>query len=273
MKKARLLVVAFLMVFAMVGCNKNSEPDKTLSKNKSEKAGQVVALSEAEIGCYVTLGSYEQDNDETNGTEPIEWLVLDVEDGKALLLSRYGLDQVAYYDDYIEHTWEDCEVREWLKNEFYPRAFSEEEKTTIVLSLLENKGAPPSGKVSGCGVTEDYVFCLSYDEAKAYFYEDMEYRYDGETSQEGYCNKNAATSGTEYAKSKGATYDASHYYGDLFEDYDGYCRWWLRTKASDMRVYVVDYKGYFDTTDQGHKPYAYERDVAVRPAMWVTLGE
>ena len=44
------------------------------------------------VGDYISFGSYEQDNDVTNGKEPIEWLVLDVQEGKAKILSRYALN-------------------------------------------------------------------------------------------------------------------------------------------------------------------------------------
>ena len=40
------------------------------------------------IGDRVWLGSYEQDNNFFNGTESIEWTVIQVQDGTALLLSR-----------------------------------------------------------------------------------------------------------------------------------------------------------------------------------------
>lgn len=39
-------------------------------------------------GNVVTYGHYEQDNDTANGKEPIEWVVLDVQGDKALLISK-----------------------------------------------------------------------------------------------------------------------------------------------------------------------------------------
>ena len=45
-----------------------------------------------QVGDMIEFGSYEQDNNEANGTEPIEWRVLDVSDGNPLLISVYGLD-------------------------------------------------------------------------------------------------------------------------------------------------------------------------------------
>lgn len=44
------------------------------------------------VGHYVSFGKYEQDNNTSNGKEKIEWLVLEVKDGKALVISKYALD-------------------------------------------------------------------------------------------------------------------------------------------------------------------------------------
>lgn len=47
----------------------------------------------------VTFGRYEQDNNLGNGPEPIEWIVLDSNNGEVLLLSKYGLDVKKYNDE------------------------------------------------------------------------------------------------------------------------------------------------------------------------------
>ena len=55
----------------------------------------------------VTFGSYEQDNNSENGSEPIEWLMLEQKDGKALLVSRYGLDALPFHDSDGDAAWVD----------------------------------------------------------------------------------------------------------------------------------------------------------------------
>ena len=47
-------------------------------------------------GDIIVLGHYKQDNDLSNGKEPIEWIVLSNEEEKILLLSKYGLDCLPY---------------------------------------------------------------------------------------------------------------------------------------------------------------------------------
>lgn len=72
-----------------------------------------VTIADAAVGDIVTFGSYEQDNDLENGMEPVEWYVLDKEDGEATLMSVYLLDWQSYNEDFIDMTWEDCTLRSW----------------------------------------------------------------------------------------------------------------------------------------------------------------
>lgn len=85
-----------------------------------------------EVGDIVTFGSYEQDNNRTNGAEAIRWIVLDVQDDRALLLSRYALDSVRYHSSYVDVSWRDCSLRSWLNDTFLYTAFSAEERRSIV---------------------------------------------------------------------------------------------------------------------------------------------
>ena len=53
-------------------------------------------LSALRAGDRFTFGSYEQDNNPSNGPEPIEWRVLEVSDGNPLVVSEDALDARAY---------------------------------------------------------------------------------------------------------------------------------------------------------------------------------
>ena len=59
---------------------------------EAEPEVEVVDISVAQAGDIIEFGSYEQDGDESNGAEPIQWEVLKVEDGRALVISKYVLD-------------------------------------------------------------------------------------------------------------------------------------------------------------------------------------
>lgn len=117
-----------------------------------------------QVGDYIEFGTYEQDNDASNGKEAIEWLVLETQDDKILILSKYGLDCKAYNVDWEDITWETCTLRKWLNEEFINEAFTESEKLlipTVTVSADRN----PGYDTNPGNPTKDKVFLLSIDEA------------------------------------------------------------------------------------------------------------
>lgn len=118
---------------------------------------------------YVTFGSYEQDGDETNGKEPIEWIVLTQDDEKMLVVSKYCLDYLRYPDDWSSNiVWETSYIRKHLNSEFFDDAFSNEEKQEIILSANPNKASEDYYSTVDGNSTEDWVFLLSIDEVQTY---------------------------------------------------------------------------------------------------------
>lgn len=139
----------------------------------------------AKPGNLLQFGAYEQDNNLSNGVEPIEWVVLANEGDKILVLSKYVLAGKieGYEDDRIEDaprrdsvTWAVSRERKGLNDSFYEEAFSEEERNCI----LESKITTPdtegtwSGRSNqpfhtyGGSDTRDHLFLLSYEEFKKY---------------------------------------------------------------------------------------------------------
>ena len=117
-------------------------------------------------GDIIKFGNYPQD---INGSKsPIEWLALDVNENEALLVSRYGLDCKEYHNVFTDITWEDCDLRKWLNNDFIKLAFSEEEAKKIKVSELKNEDNPEY-LTRGGNNTKDRIFCLSINEAEHYF--------------------------------------------------------------------------------------------------------
>lgn len=98
-------------------------------------------------GNVVTYGHYEQDNDTANGKEPIEWVVLDVQGDKALLISKYGLDVRPYNTEYNHVTWEECTLRTWLNDTFLNAAFTPEGQQGFLLpgSVFRGRGGGRRG--------------------------------------------------------------------------------------------------------------------------------
>ena len=212
------------------------------------------AISGSAIGETVIFGSYEQDNDPDNGPEPIEWTVLDHQDGRTLLLSRYALDGMWYNAESIDTTWENCSLRRWLNTDFYNAAFDDTEKDQIVQVTNENPdgtafweeiGREVSSSVGG-NDTQDNVFLLSLYEAQEYL----------GLSEDG--SSDCICTATAYANSQG-TYSAG-----------GKCWWWLRSPGGDQcRAALINDYG------KALSEFVYHEDkqaLAVRPAIWVGEG-
>ena len=129
-------------------------------------------------------------------------------------------------------------ARYWLNEEFYHTAFTDAERTRILLTTNTNPDSPAG--VEGGPDTQDYVFFLSMDELLTYF--------PDKKSRAAVMTPAAAS---ELKKGK------PHYY-------------WLRTngkfRCNAMYVYAKDggYSSY--GSDVGHD------DLGYRPAMWITIG-
>lgn len=89
-------------------------------------------FAQFEIGNTIMLGNYEQDNNTNNGTEAIEWIVLDKENSSVVLISKYGLD---YHSNSFsirdKNEWYDGEMYRWLNSEFKTSAFKKDEQHKI----------------------------------------------------------------------------------------------------------------------------------------------
>ena len=125
--------------------------------------------SEISAGSVLVFGSYEQNGDDTDGAEPIEWIVLNVQDGKALLLSKDVLSVTPYNQENKSTTWETCTLRSWLNEDFYNVAFSDEEKTAVLITAVSNGIAEQAPiEIEYGNDTEDHVFLLSIRELREY---------------------------------------------------------------------------------------------------------
>ena len=96
----------------------------------------------------------------TYNSKSIEWIVLDRQDDKVLLVTRDIIDSSAY--DYSEKdvTWEKCQMRQWLNNSFYNEAFGSSEKGLILKTDVVN-GYNAEYKTNGGNDTQDKVFHIS----------------------------------------------------------------------------------------------------------------
>lgn len=195
------------------------------------------SISCANIGDTISFGHYRQ---ETNSEEKqeIRWTVLDIQGDRIFLLSKYGLDCMAY--SYAsEAIWEKSSVRTWLNQDFLNIAFTEEERDQILETEVSADPNPEFDSFQGKS-TMDKVFLLSVKEVLQYFRSDSARQ----------CLP------TELAR------DKANYQAQL-----RYCWWWLRTvgETEDKVTLVTAKQGDIEYDGDGVGFVA----GTVRPAIWV----
>ncbi len=251
---------------------------------RSGRFVDTVSLTDAKPGYVVEFGVYEQNKDTNDGAEPIEWYVLDVKDDKALLLSKYVLENMPYHKYEEEITWKNCTLREWLNGTFYENAFNAEEKQRIATTLLENVWNPWN-VLAEYEYTEDKVFLPSMEDMLSgdYFYtekapESAAFTFDG------YFQTDAERMVRGVYEEEQLTHNAS---GSV-NDFDGmpYAAYWLRASSRvEYRSYDekkenpylvvagISFDGSLDTTAYNTIGNTYYDEKGVRPAIWVELGD
>jgi len=201
----------------------------------------------AEKEDIVSFGHFEQDNDPSNGPEPIQWIVLDKMDGQLLLISASCLQGMAYNTaTFTPVTWETSSLRTWLNESFLSSAFTEEEKALIPTVLNENPDhsivETPGGRN-----TQDQVFVLCERDTVIYLSSPSDREAIGKAPA------------TEYAKANG-----------LQTDEEGNASWWLRSPG--MYEYIAQF------VDRNGEPYTNgaSTDIdylcGVRPVLWLNTN-
>lgn len=198
-----------------------------------------VSVEKLRAGNIVTFGRYEQDPDKA-GYEDIEWIVLEKEDDRILVASRYLLDCQPFNTFDEPTTWESCSLRYWLNTSFYNTAFDSSEKAMIQTVRLD----PETVRDHVCNATDNKVFLLSVGEALQYF----------ETDNDRDCLP------TDYAKAQGVESKYRFYYASNY---------WLRTPGTYQNSASVVYP----TGEVSSANLAFtsvnNNKVGVRPAMWI----
>ncbi|MDY3937391.1 MAG: DUF6273 domain-containing protein, partial [Oscillospiraceae bacterium] len=203
-------------------------------------------INSLQIGDIYIFGTYEQDNDVSNGKEEIEWQVLAKEDYRVLLISKYALDCVQYNSEWEYVTWETCTLRKWLNETFINSAFNSDEQALIPETNVSADKNPKYSTNPG-NATKDKIFLLSISEVNKYFLSDDE----------------RMCAATDYAKAQGAYISDDNTVGGK-----GACWWWLRSPGHSQHHAADVYSAgsvyrYGDLVNYGRG--------SVRPALWITL--
>lgn len=111
----------------------------------SVQSEPLVSVKFCEEGDTLLFGSFEKDNDSQNGSEMIEWVVLEKNEDTLLLISKKSLmiDQHKVFDNEEDRqqntrkiSFLKSDVYEWLNSEFYESVFDADEKQLIVDSEI-----------------------------------------------------------------------------------------------------------------------------------------
>lgn len=228
-----------------VNTNKSdSTTESGLTETSPPTATASIALPpiSTKVGDVIKYGKYEQDNNTSNGKEDIEWIVLEKENNRILVTSKYALDRQRYNETCTNVTWENCTLRTWLNSTFINDAFSSNEMSKIpTVTVIAEKN--PEFETAVGSDTQDRVFLLSVSEANKYF-----------TS---YSLRQCEP--TAYTVANGA---------DVYGD-NGKCWWWLRTPGA-RNTFAVEILYSGDVFAYG--AVVSEDYYAVRPALWIDLN-
>lgn len=198
--------------------------------NDNDTSTLKVDLSTLEVGQYFDFGYY--------GDENMVWQVVDIQDGKALIVCKNAVEAMAYNETGEAVSWEECSLRTWLNDEFYNVAFTDEERSHIVLTNLSTSGSETYNTTGG-NDTYDYVFIPGYfDELWTYF------------SREADRPCIITVHATENYEQE-----------DAME-----CIWWTRSPGEmQNQIMYITPKGAVKSTKYVGKKYG------VRPAMWIEM--
>ena len=243
----KVLTIALIFVIALLSltaCSGNAGDNSatptgsgstTATPEKTPEATPNLAL--AQVGDIIQFGK-------------LDWRVLALKDGKALILSENILGEGAYCEEgYGYNRWEISAVRSYFNDVFYSTTFSGEEQAKICETNLVNANNQWFEHVVGGNETRDKIFLLSLEEVINYFGDSGELAKKPDSEE-------VEKFSDEYNEARIAL------------TVDGRARnWWLRSPG-DRPSYnaLIGYDGAVDV----HGNHA-KSTQGVRPALWLKL--
>ncbi|MCL2064975.1 MAG: DUF6273 domain-containing protein [Candidatus Cloacimonetes bacterium] len=218
MKTKTLTFVTIFIMLILGSCSdkKTTEPDNI------------------KVGDIIQFGAY-------------PWRVLDIQSGRALMVSENILEFRLYHHKYESITWADCSLRVYLNGEFFSSiAFSNADRERIAPVSNINENNQWYGTNGGSN-TLDRIFLLSIAEVVKYF---------GDSGQLANRPSNAWSIDDQFNTNRIATFNGAA------------CFWWLRSPGGTT--------GSASFVDYGGNIFVYDSDVilnsgGVRPALWLNL--
>jgi hypothetical protein len=274
-----LVVLALVLALALAACGGGGSSETGASSDGDARSdGTALSIpSDLAVGDVLPdLGGY-------------AWRVLDVQDGKALLITedivdlrpynevtnaqrKLLLDEGEYSAGDFATTWAECSLRAWLNKDFL-ESLPDAMRKQVVETDVKNEDNLKTNTIGGAD-TQDKVFLLSIDEADEYFGSDPDRvaRFEPKDAQ-------VEEIAGRFAKSPIYAYYGSDFYDnaekgasdikDELNKNDGAWLWWLRSPGGGgFKAARVNESGFVQQTGI---------DVCfgnngVRPALWLNLN-
>ncbi len=242
--------------------------------------GMSVPIEDAKVGDMITLGTYEQNHNNSDGKEAIVWDVLAIEDGKMLVISDKVLDSYCFNNTDGQPqpaglSWENCTLREFLNGDFIDTCFTDDERAMIQTTHLTNPSskdyladywggldAPydvlgPQNHEDG-PETDDRVFVLSVEEVLKYMGEEDDYRPDDEYPFSRFVGASGRTARIT---------SSIRYAGNVYYEHTTCEACWITRTLSDPDEGVV----YLTSNGSFFNWYSNSVGLGLRPAMWIEI--
>lgn len=231
------------------------ETEETEVDIKSLYPDKVVKRS-VKAGDTITFGNYPQDKDGT--ARPVEWLVLDAQDGHAFMVSKKALDYRPYHNKNARITWKNCSLRSWLNKEFYNTAFTKKEQERIIETTHLTPANNYEKSIYKNEETTDKVFLLSSREVSEYFNEDRYFR-------------KCLASDYIFNQVNESTIERNKKYGESLELMEE-CTWWIRNPGKkEYSLFSAGVVSFAGVLFQDEGQYIADK-CAVRPAVVVDVS-
>lgn len=229
------------------------------SSRKTFKYGE--SLEGIKVGDYLVLGEYPF---APNGDKkPLQWIVMDIENDKLFLISRYVIDIMKYHKNSKQKMWYASEVRKWLNSEFIRTSIPSEFLGNIIPTRIKYQvWSAYFTNVENYNFCTDKVFLIGYEEILKYW-PTPSYAKDKKIGEGVPYSKRKATL-TPYAKTKKYIDPIAIKYG--CRDISNYL---LRDNEENHICCVISKPAFASVNYWGF--YSHQNSIpdGIRPAMWV----
>jgi hypothetical protein len=248
MKKIIVTLLAITIFICLAACGNDSLVLYESPQAPGEDDVFINPFKSVNIGDLIQFGSY-------------NWRVLDIQDGKALILSDMLIElHIPYHSDGGEITWERSSIRQYLNDTLYDSIFNDDERELFAEILLINNDNPWYG-TDGGNDTTDRIFLLSIEEVVKYF-GDSGQLHDRPIWDFGM----ASGISDEYDSSRIAHFEDFVQNNSLEHG----VAWWLRSTGEDNNKAATISRGGSINID-GLDVSLSEHNGGVRPALWLIL--